>query len=136
MASGNQGEEQLGGGAPSSSGNAGESPLSRGEHIQQDSHSRDDSIEYLGTFGKELKMILPHVPDLTFPKWSRKKIRDPILGFLPNISSSSSDSIGESWSDSGLPPELKSDGTTPCLFYIFEFPCLIFILFCSYVKNN
>ena len=112
----NQGEERPRGGAPSSSGDAGESCPSRGEHIQRDNSSRDESVEYLGTLEKELKRILPHVPDLTLLRWSGGKVRDPILEFSLNVLSSRSNSEGESWSDFGLPPELKSDGTTSCLF--------------------
>ena len=116
MAPENQGEERTGDGAPSSLGDAGESRPSHGEHIQRDNSSRDNSVEYLGTLRKELKRILPHVPDLTLLKWLGGKIYDPNLGFSPNVSSSSSNSIGESWSDSGLSPELKSDGTASGLF--------------------
>ena len=116
MALGNQGKERTRGGATSSSGDAGESRLSRGEHIQRDNRSRDDSVEYLGTLRKEPKRILPHIPDLTLLRWSEEKVRDPTLDFSPNVSNSSSDSICESWSDSELPPELKSDGTASCLF--------------------
>ena len=62
MASGNQGEERPEGGAPSSSGDASEPRPSRGEHIQRDSRSQDESIEYVKTLGKELERILPYVP--------------------------------------------------------------------------
>ena len=103
MASGNQDEERLEGGAPNSSGDAGESRPSRGEHIQRDNSFQDESVKYLGTLEKELKRILPHIIDLTFLRWSGKNVRDPILEFLPNVSSSSSDSVLESWSDSRLP---------------------------------
>ena len=116
MASGNQDEERLEGGASNSSGDAGESRPSRGEHIQRDNRSRYESVEYLRTLRNELKRILPHVPDLTLPRWSKEKIREPILEFLPNVLSSSSDSIWESWSDSRLSPKLKSDSTASCLF--------------------
>ena len=65
MAFGTRGEERPGHGTSTSSGDVGESRPSRGEHIQQDSHSRDESVEYLGTLRKELKRILSHIPDLT-----------------------------------------------------------------------
>ena len=116
MASGNQDEEQPKGEAPNSSGDAGESCPSRGEHIQRDRRSRDELVKYLRTLREELKRILPHVLDLILLRWSGGKICDPILGFSPNVSSLSTDSISEFWSDSGLPPELKSDGTASCLF--------------------
>ena len=65
MVYGTKGEKPHGHGTSTSSGEAGESHPSRGEHIQQDSHSRDESIKYLGTLRKELKRVLPHIPDLT-----------------------------------------------------------------------
>ena len=55
-----------------------------------------EMVEYLGTLRKELKMILSRIPDLTLLRWSGKKVRDPILDFSPNVSSSSSYSIWES----------------------------------------
>ena len=65
MASGTKGVKPHGHAPSMLSSEAGESRPSRGEHIQQDSHSRDESVEYLGTLRKELKRILPHIPDLS-----------------------------------------------------------------------
>ena len=93
MASGNQDEELPEGGAPSSSGDADKSCPSRGEHIQRDNRSRDESVEYLGNLGRELNRILPHVPDLTLLRWSGGKVRDPILEFSSNVVSLSLDSV-------------------------------------------
>ena len=55
MASGTKGEEPQGHGTSTSSGEAGDSRLSRGGYIQQDSHSRDESIEYIGTLRKGIE---------------------------------------------------------------------------------
>ena len=107
MASGTEGQHPR---VSSTLGEAGES-RSRGEYLQG-GHPREDSIEYLGTVRKELRRIVPHIPDLTLLRWSGGKIRDPILEFCSALGSSS-DSTSESWSDSELSPELKSDGINP-----------------------
>ncbi|PSS08090.1 hypothetical protein CEY00_Acc18454 [Actinidia chinensis var. chinensis] len=71
--------------------------------------SRDDLVEFIGIIGKEMRKILPHIPDLTLLRWSEGKVRDPIFDLAPNSSSSSFDSRLGSRLDSGLSPELKSD---------------------------
>ena len=116
MASGTVGKECPKDGAPSSSGNTGESRPSRDEHIQRDRLSWDEYVEFSRVIRMELKSISPHVPDLTLLRWPGEKVRDPVLDPLLNALSSGSDSTSESWSDSGLPHELKSDGTASCLF--------------------
>ncbi|GFS29832.1 hypothetical protein Acr_00g0008710 [Actinidia rufa] len=68
MASGTAGEEHPGGGAMSLSGDAGESCPSN-EHVRQQSPSRDDSVECLGSIRTELRKILPHIPDLPLLRW-------------------------------------------------------------------
>ncbi|GFY87195.1 hypothetical protein Acr_05g0008340 [Actinidia rufa] len=62
MASETAGEERPGGGALSSSSDAGESRPSH-EHVQQQSHSRDNSVECLGSIRTELRKILPTRPN-------------------------------------------------------------------------
>ena len=57
----------------------------------------------------------------------RGKVRDPFLEFFPTVSGSNSDPTSESWSDSGLPPELKSDGINFYLILSFIFSHLIFV---------
>ena len=61
-------------GVPAYSGDSGESRHSRDEHIQRDSHFRDESLEYLGTVRKELRRILPNIPDLTLLMWSGENV--------------------------------------------------------------
>ena len=100
----------------STSGKAGESRSSRGE-LPQDGQPSDDSIEYIGTVRKELRRVAPHIPDLTLLRWSGGKIRDPVLELCSALGSSSV-STSESWSDSELSPELRSDGIFPCSFLI------------------
>ncbi|GFZ02290.1 hypothetical protein Acr_15g0008980 [Actinidia rufa] len=68
MASGTTGENGPSGEAPSSSGDVGEYPNSH-EHARQQSPSRDDSVECLGSIRIELRRILPHIPDLTLLRW-------------------------------------------------------------------
>ncbi|GFY95598.1 hypothetical protein Acr_10g0009830 [Actinidia rufa] len=70
---GTMGEEHPRGGATSSSGDAGEFRPSH-EHVQQQSPSRDDLIECLGSIRTKLRRILPHVPDLTLLRWSGGKL--------------------------------------------------------------
>ena len=135
MAFGTKGNEPHGHGTSTSSGEAGESRPSHGEHIQQDSHSRDESIEYLGTLRKELKRILPHIPDLTLLRWSGEKVRDPFSKFSQTVTGSNSDPTLESWSDFRLPLKLKSDGKNSCLVFVHSFISDI-ALFCSSVEEN
>ena len=132
MALGTVGEEHPRGGAPSSSSDAGESRPSN-EHVRQQSPSRDDSVECLGSIRTELREILPHIPDLTLLRWLGGKVLDPILDRFMNTPSLGSNPTSKSCSNSSLPAELESDGTTPFLFLIFIFMCLIRVLFCSYV---
>ena len=89
------------------SSDASKSRHARDEHPQCDNHSRDESLEYLGTIRKELRRILPHILDLPLLRWSGGKVQDLTLGFEQSSSSSSSDSKPESYSDSGLPPTLN-----------------------------
>ncbi|GFZ05182.1 hypothetical protein Acr_17g0007540 [Actinidia rufa] len=58
---------------------------------------------------KEMRRILPHVPDLTLLRWLGGKVQDLILGSAPSSSSSRSNSRLGSRSDSGLSPELILD---------------------------
>ena len=97
-------------GAAASSGNVGESRPFLDEHLGRDS-PRSESVEYIRTIRKEIRRILPHIPDLTLLRWSGGKVRDPNLSFIPNNLSSSSDSKSESWSKSRMPPELRLDGS-------------------------
>ena len=71
------------------SSDEGESPHPRSE-------SPKESIEYIGTIGKEMRKVLPCLPNLTLLRWLGRKVRDPILGLAPSNSSSSSDSRSKS----------------------------------------
>ncbi|GFZ00595.1 hypothetical protein Acr_14g0002300 [Actinidia rufa] len=92
--------------APSSSSDVGESQNSH-EQARQESPSRDDSIECLGSFKTELRRLLPHIPDLTLLRWTGGKVLDPILDHYLNVLSSNPSS--ESCSNSSLPVELESN---------------------------
>ena len=82
-------------------------------------HPRDESVEYIGIIWKEMRRVLPCFPDLTLLRWLGGKVRDPVLGFEPSSSSSSSDSKSESWLDPGLPPELRLNDTIPFFSQVF-----------------
>ncbi|GFY85493.1 hypothetical protein Acr_04g0002310 [Actinidia rufa] len=92
--------------APSSSSDVGESQNPH-EQARRESPSRDDSIEYLGSFRTELSRLLPHIPDLILLRWTGGKVLDPILDHFLNDPSSNPSS--ESCSDSSLPVDLESD---------------------------
>ncbi|PSR92996.1 hypothetical protein CEY00_Acc27605 [Actinidia chinensis var. chinensis] len=85
MTSRTAGEGRSGGEAPSSSSDVGESRPSH-EHVRQQSPSRDDSIECLGSIRTKLRRILPHIPDLTLLRISFKNLGEK-LGKLANVSS-------------------------------------------------
>ena len=87
-------DDKFGDGAVYSS-DAGESRHFRDEHFQRDS-SQDEYVEYIGTIEKEMRRLLPHLPDLTLLRWLREKVQDPILGLTPPLSSSSSDARSKS----------------------------------------
>ena len=74
-------------------------------------HSRDDSVEYVGTIRKGLRGILPSLLDQVLLGILGAKIQPSFVKWIP-ISSSSSFEI---WLDSQLPSELRSDGTA---FYL------------------
>ncbi|GFS44415.1 hypothetical protein Acr_00g0090220 [Actinidia rufa] len=80
-------------------------PLSRGIFKQQRS-----SVEFIGTIREEMRRIFLHVFDLDLLRRSREKDRDPFLGPTPSSLSLSSSSRLGSQLDSGLSPELRSDG--------------------------
>ena len=77
-------------GAIAASGDEGESRHSRDVHPWRES-PQDDSIEYMGTIEKEMRRVLPHLPNLTILMWLGKRVQDLILGLAPSSSSSSSD---------------------------------------------
>ena len=61
---GDNGEDITMGGATLAASNKGEFHHSR-EEPRRDNHSRDCSVEYIGTIRKEMRKILPRLPDLT-----------------------------------------------------------------------
>ncbi|GFS39093.1 hypothetical protein Acr_00g0061140 [Actinidia rufa] len=81
--------------APSSSSDVGESQNPH-EQARQESPSRDDSIECLGSIRTELRRLLPHIPPLTLLRCSGGKVLDPILDRFMNAPSSSSNPSSES----------------------------------------
>ena len=70
---GNKGDNPLTGSAAPIAGDEGESLHSLDEPRLGDP-SQDDSVEYIGTIKKEMRRILPHVPDLTLLRWSGGKV--------------------------------------------------------------
>ena len=108
---GDNAEDKLAGGAAPIASDEGESHHSRDKHSQGD-HSRDDLVEYLGTIKKGIRRLLPYLPDLTLLRFLGGRIQPPFLGSRLGSSNSSSrsSSSSKSWSDPGLPPELKSNG--------------------------
>ena len=98
-------------------GDDGESCHPQDEHPQ--SESPQESVEYIGTIGKEMRKVLPCLSDLTLLRWLGEKVRDPILGFTPSSSSSSSDSRLESCLDPRLPPKLKPNDIVSIYFKYF-----------------
>ncbi|GFZ19872.1 hypothetical protein Acr_28g0005770 [Actinidia rufa] len=105
---GGEAEGNIRGGAATSTGDTSESSQSK-DVPRPEVLSRDDSVKFIGIIGKEMRRILPYVPDLNLLRWSGEKVRDHFLGPAPNSSSSSSDSRLGSRSDSRLSPELRSD---------------------------
>ncbi|GFZ03492.1 hypothetical protein Acr_16g0001160 [Actinidia rufa] len=96
---GGEAEGDIRGRATVSAGDASESSHSK-DVPRPEVPSRDDSVEFIGIIGKEMRRILPHVLDLTLLRWSGGKVRDPFLGLAPSSLSSSSDSRLGSPSDS------------------------------------
>ncbi|GFZ06591.1 hypothetical protein Acr_18g0007610 [Actinidia rufa] len=74
-----------------------------------DAPSRENSVEFVGTIGEEMRRIFIHASDLDLLGRSEERDRDPFLGPPPSSVSSSSCSRLGSQSDSGLFPELRSD---------------------------
>ena len=108
MSSSDRDKDTSGNSMVATSSDEGESRHPRDEPPQSES-PRDESVEYLGTIRKEWRSILPRLPDLTMLRLLGGKVPNPI-GLGPFSSSSSSNSRLESWLDSGLPLELRSDG--------------------------
>ena len=67
-----------------STGNKGESRHSPNEHLRSES-PQDESVEYIGTIRKEIRRILPCLPDLTLLRLLGGKVQDPVLHFYPRL---------------------------------------------------
>ena len=67
------GKDILTGGATPIAGDEGKSHHSRYE-LHRDDHSQDSSVEYIGTIKKEMRRILPRLPDLTMLRLLGRKI--------------------------------------------------------------
>ncbi|GFZ04982.1 ubiquitin-specific protease 9 [Actinidia rufa] len=95
------------------SGDEGESRLSRGD-LQRGSPFRGDSVEFLrvirGDIGRISRKAFSDPPDLPLLRWLGGKVQDPFTNLFSKGLSSSSDSKSEFLLDSGLSPELRSDG--------------------------
>ncbi|PSS08070.1 hypothetical protein CEY00_Acc18432 [Actinidia chinensis var. chinensis] len=104
------------GGENTTSGNEGESRLSRGD-LQHGSPSRGNSVEYLGVIkgdiGRIARKAFPNISDLTLLRWLEGKVQDPFLNPFPRGPSFSLDSRLKSLSNSGLSPEVKSAEDAP-----------------------
>ncbi|GFS37381.1 hypothetical protein Acr_00g0051650 [Actinidia rufa] len=79
---GNNAEDKPMGGATPVAGDEDEFHHSRGDRF------RDDSVEYIGTIKKEMRRVLPHLPDLTLLRLLGRKIRHLFLGLEPGSPSS------------------------------------------------
>ncbi|GFS36407.1 hypothetical protein Acr_00g0045780 [Actinidia rufa] len=81
---GGEAEGNIGGGAATSASDASESSHSK-DVPRPEVPSRDDSVEFIRIIGKEMRRILPHIPDLTLLRWSGGKVRDPFLAMSKRI---------------------------------------------------
>ena len=77
MSSSSRDKDTSGDGVVTVSGDEGESCYPRDELSQSES-SRDELVEYLGTIKKEMRRILPRLPDLTLLRWLGEKVRPSI----------------------------------------------------------
>ena len=75
---GDKAEDKLAGNAAHVVGTEGESHHSRDDPPRGD-HSRDDSVEYIGTIRKGMKKVLPYIPDVTLLRLLGEKSDYPSL---------------------------------------------------------
>ncbi|GFY95655.1 hypothetical protein Acr_10g0010400 [Actinidia rufa] len=83
-------KDKLTGSAAHVTSNEGESHHSRDDPPQGD-HSRDGSVEYIRTIKKEMRKVLPCLPDLTLLRLIGGKVRTPFLCLEPGSSISNSE---------------------------------------------